>query len=60
MRDWLLKKFENENGEYDTEEVLQFVQTYLPRKDEWITTKDRLVMSCDERRPSALPCQNLC
>ena len=41
MRDWLLKKFEDENGEYDTEEVLKFIQTYLPRKDDWSAIKDR-------------------
>ncbi|MDR1766157.1 MAG: BREX system Lon protease-like protein BrxL [Lachnospiraceae bacterium] len=44
MRDWLLKKFEDENGEYDTGEVLRFVQTYLPRQDDWIAIKNRIVM----------------
>jgi ATP-dependent Lon protease len=50
MRDWLLKKFENENGEYDTEEVLQFVQTYLPCKEDWISIKDRVVMGNERVR----------
>lgn len=50
MRDWLLKKFENENGEFDTEEVLQFVKTYLPRKDDWISIKDRVVMNNERIR----------
>ena len=44
MRDWLLKKFQNECGEYDAEEVLQFVKAYLPRKDDWLAIKDRVVM----------------
>jgi ATP-dependent Lon protease len=50
MRDWLLKKFEDENGQYDTEEVLQFVQTYLPRKDDWISIKNRVVMENERVR----------
>jgi len=50
MRDWLLKKFEDENGEYDSEEVLRFVKTYLPRKDEWIAIKDHVVMSGEQVR----------
>ena len=50
MRDWLLKKFQSENGEFDSEEVLQFVQTYLPRKDDWISIKDRVVMGSERVR----------
>ena len=50
MRDWLLKKFEDENGEYDTEEVLKFIQTYLPRKDDWGAIKDRVVMGNEKVR----------
>ena len=45
LRDWLLKKFQDENGDFDADEVLQFVQTYLPRKDDWISVKDRIVMN---------------
>ena len=50
MRDWLLKKFQNETGEYDADEVLQFIKTYLPRKDDWIAIKDRVVMSNEKVR----------
>ncbi|GHS97035.1 hypothetical protein AGMMS50276_16400 [Synergistales bacterium] len=50
MRDWLLKKFEDENGQFDTEEVLQFVKTYLPRKDDWISIKNRVVMESERVR----------
>lgn len=44
MRDWLLKKFENENGEFDTDELIRFVKTYLPRKDDWISIKNRVIV----------------
>lgn len=44
MRDWLLKKFEDENGNFDPDELYQFVQTYLPRKDDWIAIKNKVVI----------------
>lgn len=44
MRDWLLKKFEDENGVFDSDELVQFVKTYLPRKDDWIAIKNRVVL----------------
>jgi len=44
MRDWLLKKFENENGYFDQDELTHFVKTYLPRKDDWIAIKNRVVI----------------
>lgn len=43
LRDWLLKKFEDENGNYDIEEVSTFINTYLPRKDDWIGIKNRII-----------------
>ena len=44
MRDWLLKKFEDENGHFDTDELVRFVKTYLPRKDDWTSIKNRVVI----------------
>lgn len=44
LRDWLLKKFEDEDGNYDIEEVSEFISCYLPKKDEWISIKSRLVV----------------
>ena len=32
LRDWVLKKFEDEDGNFDSEEVTDFIRTYLPRK----------------------------
>ena len=50
MRDWLLKKFGNEEGEFDPDEMAGFVKRYLPSKDEWISIKDRVVMSNERVR----------
>jgi len=43
LRDWMLKKFEDENGEFDTEEIGEFIRKYYPRKEEWIGIKDRII-----------------
>lgn len=43
LRDWLLKKFEDEDGNFDTEEVSDFIHTYLPNKDEWMSIKNRII-----------------
>lgn len=50
MRDWLLKKFEDENGRFDADEVLRFVQTYLPRKDDWTAIKNQVVVENERVR----------
>jgi len=50
MRDWLLKKFEDENGNFDTDELVRFVKTYLPRKDDWISIKNRVVIDRERIR----------
>jgi len=44
MRDWLLKKFEDENGHFETDNLVQFVRTYLPRKDDWTSIKNRIII----------------
>ena len=43
LRDWVLKKFEDEAGSFDTEELLDFVNTYMPRKEDWISIKERII-----------------
>ena len=44
LRDWLLHEFQNENGDFDYTEISNFIDTYLPKKDEWISIKDRIVV----------------
>ncbi len=43
MRDWILKKFEDEEGYFDTEDVAAFVKKYLPKKEEWNAIQDRVI-----------------
>lgn len=43
LRDWLLKKFADDEGNVDVEEIKEFVQEYIPNKDDWQSIKDRIV-----------------
>lgn len=42
-RDWLLKKFEDEEGDFDNEELANFVKRFIPKKNDWIAIKSRIV-----------------
>ena len=44
MRDWILRKFEDENGVFDADKVSKFVHTYLPKKEDWNSIKNRVVI----------------
>ncbi len=44
MRDWLLRKFEDENGEFDKDELVRFVKKFIPRKDDWTAIKNKLIV----------------
>ena len=47
MRDWLLRRFEDEDGKFDADELSDFVRRFIPKKDNWKTIKSRLVMDGD-------------
>ncbi len=42
-RDWLLRKFEDENGNFDSEELADFVSTFIPKKNDWTSIKSKIV-----------------
>lgn len=44
MRDWLLRKFEDEDGNFDKDEVARFVQKFIPRKNDWNSIKNKIVV----------------
>lgn len=44
LRDWLLKKFEDDTGNFDIEEVAAFINEFIPKKDEWVSIKNRIVI----------------
>ena len=44
LRDWLLKKFEDEEGNFDIDQAAEFISEYIPKKDDWISIKNRIVI----------------
>ena len=42
LRDWVLKQFEDDDGHFDVEDLLNFVNTYMPRKEDWLSIKNRI------------------
>ena len=44
MRDWLLKRFEDDEGVFNAEELSDFIKTFLPRKEDWTVIKNRIVI----------------
>ncbi len=43
LRDWVLRKFEDDKGIYDVDEVTEFINTYLPKQNDWIRIKNRVI-----------------
>ena len=48
MRDWLLQKFENDDGLFDTDTLKDFVKTFIPKRDDWTEIKNRLVINYEQ------------
>lgn len=48
LRDWLLKMFEDEKGNYDVDELTAFVKSYIPSRQDWNAIKDRIVVEDDQ------------
>ena len=44
MRDWLLKKFEDDEGNFDKDDLARFVKKFIPRKDDWTGIKNKLII----------------
>lgn len=44
LRDYLLKIFQDENGVLDHDGMNDFIRTRIPRKEEWMAIKDRIVI----------------
>lgn len=44
MRDWLLRKFEDEEGNFDKDELARFVKKFIPRKEDWNAIKNKIIV----------------
>ena len=54
MRDWLLKKFEDDEGYFDKDDLARFVKKYIPRKDDWTSIKNRIIIEGETKRKEGL------
>lgn len=43
MRDWLLHRFQDENGVFNEEELANFVREFIPRREDWTAIKNRII-----------------
>lgn len=43
LRDWLLHEFQDDEGNFEIGDVSDFIDEYLPKKDEWLSIKNRIV-----------------
>ena len=43
MRDWVLKRFQDDDGEIDIEEATSFIREFIPKKDDWNMILNRVV-----------------
>ncbi|MBR8701566.1 MULTISPECIES: BREX system Lon protease-like protein BrxL [unclassified Fusobacterium] len=43
LRDWLLHEFQDDEGNFDINEISDFIEQYLPKKDEWLSIKNKVV-----------------
>ncbi len=44
LRDYLIKIFQDDEGNIDYDGMAEFIKTRIPRKEEWIAIKDRVVI----------------
>ena len=50
MRDWVLKRFQDENGEMDVDGAVNFIREFIPKKDNWKLIMDRVVTRQERAR----------
>lgn len=48
MRDWVLQRFQNIDGEILIDDAVEFVKTYIPIKEDWKAIQNRIVFEYDD------------
>lgn len=43
MRDWVIKRFQNDDGAIDSDEAVDFIKQFIPEKDDWKGIINRVV-----------------
>lgn len=56
MRDYVVKNFQNDNGEVDVESAGEFIRMYIPKKEDWKSLKNRIINNGETVRILAKVC----
>ena len=43
MRDWVLKRFQDDEGKIDVDGATAFIKEFIPKKEDWKSIKNRIV-----------------
>ncbi len=43
MRDWVIKRFQDDDGEIDVAQATDFIREFIPKKDDWKSILNRVV-----------------
>ena len=43
MRDWVLKRFQDDDGAIEVEGATDFIKEFIPKKEDWKSIKNRVV-----------------
>ena len=58
MRDWVMKKFQDDEGLLNIDEASGFIQTYIPKRSEWKAIQNRIVTQNERSRSGAKEVSN--
>jgi ATP-dependent Lon protease len=50
MRDWVLKRFQDDDGEIDVEGATDFIKEFIPKKEDWKAIMNRIVQYQEQVR----------
>ena len=50
MRDWVLKRFQDDDGEIDVEGATDFIKKFIPKKEDWKAIMNRIVQYKEQIR----------
>ena len=50
MRDWVLKRFQDDDGEIDVEGATDFIKKFIPKKEDWKAIMNRIVQYQEQIR----------
>lgn len=56
MRDYVVKNFQDDDGEVDIDGAADFIRTYIPKKEDWKNLKNRIINNNETIRILAKVC----